>query len=179
MADVNKQRFFGSLKMKVGAFSVCILLAVAAVCTGSALRTIVMLQKYTLQKQRDVMLDSYDEKIQWQVQNVLSLIKTYDSIYSGEGLSLDERKARIKEIVRGLRYGTEGYFWIDTYAGENVLLPPKPETEGTNRLDWKRARTAGSPISSSRSSEATSPSRNAPTRLRTAPIHGSSGRETT
>ena len=137
MADVNKQGFFGSLKMKVGAFSVCILLAVAAVCTGSALRTIVMLQKYTLQKQRGVMLDSYDEKIQWQVQNVLSLIKTYDSIYSGEGLSLDERKARIKEIVRGLRYGTEGYFWIDTYAGENVLLPPKPETEGTNRLDWK------------------------------------------
>ncbi|MBB5226906.1 cache domain-containing protein [Treponema ruminis] len=51
-------------------------------------------------------------------------------------LSFEERKSCIKELVRGIRYGSDGYFWIDTFDGDNVLLPPKPETEGTNRLDW-------------------------------------------
>lgn len=38
--------------------------------------------------------------------------------------------------MRGVRYGSDGYFWIDTFDGVNILLPPKPATEGTNRLDW-------------------------------------------
>lgn len=40
------------------------------------------------------------------------------------------------EKVRGLRYGEEGYFWIDQSDGVNVVLLGS-ETEGTNRLDTK------------------------------------------
>ncbi|MCR5725597.1 MAG: methyl-accepting chemotaxis protein [Treponema sp.] len=127
---------FGTLKAKVGFFSVCVLLVVVAVYTASALKTILFQQREALEKQRELMLAAYDEKIQWQVQNVISLLKTYDAVYEKQGLSLSERKARVKELVRGLRYGADGYFWIDTFDGVNVLLPPKPETEGTNRLDW-------------------------------------------
>ena len=136
MTDSKSKGLFGSLKVKVGGFSVCILLVVAAVYISFSLKTLVSVQHYTLEKQKSLMLAAYDEKIQWQVQNVLSLIKTYDEIYQKEGLSFEERKSCIKELVRGLRYGSDGYFWIDTFDGYNVLLPPKPETEGTNRLDW-------------------------------------------
>ena len=136
MEQSTKHGLFGSLKVKVGGFSVCILLVVAAVYTGFSLKTLVSVQKYTLENQKSLMLSGYDEKIQWQVQNVISLIKTYDELYKDQGLSLEERKSFIKELVRGIRYGTDGYFWIDTFDGVNVLLPPKPATEGTNRLDW-------------------------------------------
>ena len=136
MAEIKNHGFFGSLKFKVGGISVFILLAVAITYTGVALRTIVSLQKYTLEKQQKLMLSAYDEKIQWQVQNAITVIKTYDEIYQKEGLPLEERQARVKEIMRGVRYGSDGYFWIDTFDGINVLLPPKPATEGTNRLDW-------------------------------------------
>ena len=136
MEQSTKHGLFGSLKVKVGGFSVCILLVVAAVYTGFSLKTLVSVQKYTLENQKSLMLSAYDEKIQWQVQNVISLIKTYDELYKDQGLSLEERKSFIKELVRGIRYGADGYFWIDTFDGVNVLLPPKPATEGTNRLDW-------------------------------------------
>ena len=136
MAENKNHSFFASLKFKVGGIAVFILLAVAVTYTGVALRTIMSLQNYTLEKQKSLMLGAYDEKIQWQVQNAITVIKTYDEIYQKEGLTLEERQARVKEIIRGVRYGTDGYFWIDTFDGENVLLPPKPATEGTNRLDW-------------------------------------------
>lgn len=136
MKDSIVNRLFGSLRAKVGSFSVCIMLIVASVYTVTALKTILSQQQESLAKQRELMLGAYDEKIQWQVQNVISLLKTYDERYAAEGLSLGERESRVKELVRGLRYGSDGYFWIDTFDGVNVLLPPKPETEGTNRLDW-------------------------------------------
>jgi len=37
-------------------------------------------------------------------------------------------------LVRGLKYGENGYFWIDTYEGDNIVLLGN-ETEGTNRMD--------------------------------------------
>ena len=136
MAQSKVKGAFGSLKIKVGVFSILTMILVAVFYTFTNLHTISVQQQHSISKQRKLMLDAYDEKIQWQVQNVISLLKTYDEIYKKEGYSLAERQALVKELVRGLRYGTDGYFWIDTFDGVNVLLPPKPATEGTNRLDW-------------------------------------------
>ena len=136
MAQSKVTGTFGSLKIKVGVFSILTMILVAVFYTFTDLHTISVQQQHSISKQRKLMLAAYDEKIQWQVQNVISLLKTYDEIYKKEGYSLAERQALVKELVRGLRYGTDGYFWIDTFDGVNVLLPPKPTTEGTNRLDW-------------------------------------------
>ncbi len=136
MAQSKLKVTFDSLKFKVGVFSILTMILVAVFYTFTDLHTISVLQHHSISKQRKLMLTAYDEKIQWQVQNVISLLKTYDEIYKKEGYSLEERQALVKELVRGLRYGTDGYFWIDTFDGVNVLLPPKPATEGTNRLDW-------------------------------------------
>ena len=136
MAQSKVKGAFGSLKIKVGVFSILTMILVAVFYTFTNLHTISVQQQHSISKLRKLMLAAYDEKIQWQVQNVISLLKTYDEIYKKEGYSLAERQALVKELVRGLRYGTDGYFWIDTFDGVNVLLPPKPATEGTNRLDW-------------------------------------------
>jgi methyl-accepting chemotaxis protein len=125
-----------SLLFTMGLANIVILIIVSVCYMSSSISNMFSHQEYTLKSQKQVLLEGYDQKIQWQVQNVISLITTYDSIYEKEGMSLEERKEAVRELVRGLRYGTEGYFWIDTFDGVNVLLPPKPATEGTNRLDW-------------------------------------------
>ena len=122
--------------MKMGVFATFLLLMICVTYTLLSLRNISAQQKSALDSQESLMLSSYDEKIKWQVDNVRSLIKTYDEVYSKQGMNLAERQNAVKELVRGLRYGTDGYFWIDDFNGNNILLPPKPETEGTNRLDW-------------------------------------------
>lgn len=136
LREKSKSKKIISLKFKMGFVSVGILLCVAALYTVSAFVILARLQNISLENEHNTMYANYDEKIQGQVQNTISLIKTYDAEYEKEGLSLEERQARVKELVRGLRYGSDGYFWIDTYDGINILLPPKPETEGTNRINW-------------------------------------------
>ncbi len=39
-----------------------------------------------------------------------------------------------RDQIRDLRYGNNGYFWVDTYDGTNVVLFGN-DTEGTNRMD--------------------------------------------
>ena len=63
MAEIKDHGFFGSLKFKVGGISVFILLAVAVTYTGVALRTIMSLQSYTLEKQKALMLSAYDDEL--------------------------------------------------------------------------------------------------------------------
>lgn len=91
--------------------------------------------KNTLEFTQNLMLQSYKKSVKNQVQNVWSLINRYEELYTAQGLGLEERKKRIKEIIRGIRYDGKGYFWIDSFKGVNVLLPPKPSVEGTMRFN--------------------------------------------
>lgn len=83
-----------------------------------------------------VLYDDYDAQIKDQVETVITMI---NQIYanSQNGLySEDDAKDLAANLVRELRYGDNGYFWIDTYDGDNVVLLGS-ETEGTNRIDYK------------------------------------------
>jgi methyl-accepting chemotaxis protein len=46
-------------------------------------------------------------------------------------------QAMAKKVLRGLRFSGVEYFFIYTTDGTNVLLPPKPEREGSNFIDLK------------------------------------------
>ena len=48
--------------------------------------------------------------------------------------TLDEAEKLAADQIRDLRYGNNGYFWVDTYDGTNVVLLGN-DTEGTNRMD--------------------------------------------
>ena len=54
------------------------------------------------------------------------------------GLCVSESLAAAEKLaadqIRDLRYGNNGYFWVDTYDGTNVVLLGN-DTEGTNRMD--------------------------------------------
>lgn len=93
--------------------------------------------KYSVREQNKAMLLDYDKNIRNQVETILSLIDSYDKIYEKAGIALKERKEKIKEIVRNIRYEETGYFWIDGFDGIKVLQPPAPQWEGTDRTGFK------------------------------------------
>lgn len=76
----------------------------------------------------------YDNLIKTQVENVISLTQTVYEKYEAGDYTEDEAKKEAADEIRKLRYGESGYFWVDTYEGDNVVLLGK-DTEGTNRMD--------------------------------------------
>lgn len=80
------------------------------------------------------MRSSYDEQIKAQVDNVISLCQSIDNRYEKGEYTLDEAEKLAADQIRDLRYGNNGYFWVDTYDGTNVVLLGN-DTEGTNRMD--------------------------------------------
>ena len=80
------------------------------------------------------MRSSYDEQIKAQVDNVISLCQSIYNRYEKGKYTLDEAKKLAADQIRDLRYGNNGYFWVDTYDGTNVVLLGN-DTEGTNRMD--------------------------------------------
>lgn len=80
------------------------------------------------------MRSSYDEQIKSQVDNVISLCQGMYNQYEAGEYTLEEAKKLAADQIRDLRYGNNGYFWVDTYDGTNVVLLGN-DTEGTNRMD--------------------------------------------
>lgn len=80
------------------------------------------------------MRSSYDEQIKAQVDSVISLCQSIYNQYEAGEYTLDEATKLAADQIRDLRYGNNGYFWVDTYDGTNVVLLGN-DTEGTNRLD--------------------------------------------
>ena len=82
--------------------------------------------------------EAYDQEIKEQVDTALTLCQNiYDSYQQG-AMSEDEAKKLAADEIRELRYGDNGYFWIDQYDGTNVVLLGS-DTEGTNRMETKDA----------------------------------------
>lgn len=78
----------------------------------------------------------FDQNIKSQVESVVSLLSEIEEKRINGEYTLEEAQKIAADLVRDLRYGDGGYFWIDTYEGVNVVLLGN-ETEGTNRLESK------------------------------------------
>lgn len=79
---------------------------------------------------------AFDRLIQEQVGSARSVASHYNDKYIAGEMTLEDAKASAADVIRTMRYGVDGYFWVDTSLGDNVVLLGN-ETEGTNRLDAK------------------------------------------
>ncbi len=93
-----------------------------------------------LEENRKQILESFDKNIMTQVQTIHSLLDSVNRYHKELNLSEDQSKAIAKELIRTIRYNGSGYFWLDTYDGVNVLLPPNPKAEGKSRINDKDAK---------------------------------------
>ncbi len=79
--------------------------------------------------------EDIQSSLKWDVEVVMSLIEQCYQRYQDGEWTEEEAMENAKDIVRELRYSDgDGYFWIDTSAGVNVVLLGR-DTEGTSRID--------------------------------------------
>lgn len=116
-----------------------ILMAVVTLIGLLALGSVTIRQLQKLGKEVTATLeesirDDYDESIKEQVENAISMLDAvYAKCEAGE-YTLEEASKEGADLLRALRYGEDGYFWADTYEGDNVVLLGS-DTEGTNRME--------------------------------------------
>lgn len=124
-----------NMKMKT---KLLVLMAVVFIVTVfNGITSIIELQsnnETALNSLETTLRSDYDDMIKGQVENVISLTQTIYDQYKAGTYTEDEAKKLAADEIRSLRYGKSGYFWVDTYEGDNVVLLGK-DTEGKNRMD--------------------------------------------
>ncbi len=124
-----------SNKIILSTVAMCLLLAV--VIGLMTFKLSYDMQMANIDQLGKMLKDDYDQMIKHEVETAVSIMEHSYSQYEKNLISLEESKSLAKETIRSLTYGESGYFWIDTSEGKNVLMPPKPEVEGTIRMDLK------------------------------------------
>lgn len=123
------------IKMNIILLLVLVLALVELLVSAKSLDS---MKEKTLETMESSIRENYDQNIKEQVENVLTVLDTIHRQYENGVYTLDEAKKTAADLVRDMRYGENGYFWIDDAQGNNVVLLGS-ETEGTNRMDAKDA----------------------------------------
>lgn len=108
-----------------------------------AIRQVIKMEGNAEAVLKESIQQDYDDSIREQVENAISMLDAVNAKYEAGEYTLEEAKKVGADMLRELRYGEEGYFWADTYEGDNVVLLGS-DTEGTNRMEATDA--AGYPM---------------------------------
>jgi len=124
------------ISTKIIVLNVSVVLLTALLIGGLATYRMSVLSKNTITTIDTTVRKDYDEKIKYQVENVITMLDGIDKKYQAGQMSLVEAKKLGADLIRGMNYGEGGYFWVDTIQGENVVLLGGA-SEGKNRYDLK------------------------------------------
>ena len=115
-------------------FGVCSSLAITLILGFISSISMVKGQRSYLADFEKKSKSDYDQMIKAQVESVTSMLEKYLDVAQKQGKSVEEVKKSAEEIVRAMKYGENGRFWVDTVDGTNVVLSGSG-SEGKNRLD--------------------------------------------
>jgi methyl-accepting chemotaxis protein len=102
------------------------LLSVAFLCLSAGTQSL-----------QQVDLSAQDLLVKCEVETAVSMLQAIFAQYQQGAMTLEAAKQLGADLLRELRYGTDGYFWADTTEGVNVVLYGRPDVEGRNRLEDK------------------------------------------
>jgi methyl-accepting chemotaxis protein len=131
MGDCNMLKNF-KVRTKILLLTMVLFIAIVGI-SGFAVKTKIDANNTSLAIIEKNIRNEYDSIIKLQVENALAIIKIIYKDYDTGKYTLEEAKKVAANTIRDLRYGEDGYFWIDTYDGTNVVLLGN-QTEGTNRM---------------------------------------------
>lgn len=81
-----------------------------------------------------------DLLIKSEVETAVSMLQAIVTKHQQGEMTLEKARKLGADLLRDLKYGTEGYFWADTLEGVNVVLYGREDVEGRNRLEDKDAK---------------------------------------
>lgn len=113
-----------------------IVCAILAVLGTSTMLIITKLKNQSVDMLKTSIQTEYDAGIKQEVNTAIAICSYYQKEIDAGQLDQKEAETLAAGEIRDLRYSDSGYFWVDTYDGDNVVLLGS-KTEGTNRLDTK------------------------------------------
>jgi methyl-accepting chemotaxis protein len=78
-----------------------------------------------------------DLLVKSEVETAVSMLQAIFTKQQQGEMTLEQAKRLGADLLRELRYGTDGYFWADTTEGINVVLYGRKDVEGRKRLEDK------------------------------------------
>lgn len=80
--------------------------------------------------------DARKQEVRQQVESAWSVLQHY---YTLEQAGLERKEAQRQALValKAMRYGKDGYFWVNDMAPNMVMHPTKPELDGKSLAEFK------------------------------------------
>lgn len=95
---------------------------------------------YIIPKTKENIYLEKDIQIKSNVEIAYSTVEYYYTLAKSGVMTTQEAQEKAKEITSKMRYGNDGYFWIDNDTYINLMHATKPETVGQNRSKTQDAK---------------------------------------
>lgn len=115
----------------------CILFIVFGIVTAISITGYISEGNRDIADLRKQMMENAKLRLSEEVDIAVSLINAIKEKGIKDGVDVEESKKAAKDAVRSLRYGKNGYFWIDNSEYILQVLPSTPEKEGMDRSGLK------------------------------------------
>ena len=102
-----------------------------------AILTLILQGAYMLRQIHTDLYAGKSEKTEHVVQSAAGILKHFHSLESAGSLSREEAQKQAMEVVRGLRYDAQEYFWINDQTPVMLMHPMNAKLEGQNLSGFK------------------------------------------
>lgn len=130
MKEKKRKSIREKLIINTGTSMALLLFASMIISIGS----LIFVGKDRVTSQETTSREAFDRLIKEQVDSAMSIAALYNKKYTTGEITLEQAKAEAADVIRNATYGQDGYFWVDTSQGDNVVLLGNA-TEGTNRFN--------------------------------------------
>lgn len=122
------------ISYKIISMSIGIVLTMCLLIGGVGAYEIINIKNNSISMLEKSMREDYDKQIKNEVETAVTLLDGVNNKYKKGEITLDQAKKEGADLLRGLKYNKDSYFWADTTEGVNVVLNGTA-TEGTNRIN--------------------------------------------
>lgn len=102
-----------------------------------AILTLILQGAYMLRQIHTDLYAGKSEKTEHVVQSAAGILKHFHDLESAGSLSREEAQKQAMEVVRGLRYDGQEYFWINDQTPVMLMHPMNAKLEGQNLSGFK------------------------------------------
>lgn len=92
--------------------------------------------KSSLYAYEQTLRNDFDILAKYETQTVKTMLDGLQKKHKAGEMSKDSMKILAAHLIRNLKYGKDGYFWVDSTDGTNLVSSVR-ELEGTNRIDMQ------------------------------------------
>ena len=103
----------------------------------SAIVGILLLTGLFLASEKSMILQERQNNVKQTVETAEKVVAHYYDLANQHKMTEPEAKQAAMETIRALRYGDNGYFWINDMQPVMLMHPIKPELEGKNLANFK------------------------------------------